>query len=175
MRAAAISRGTDECTRPAAFDSKVADVLALYDRYRGQPSLFAAQGPKCYDYIQSPKPDGYRGIHIVGRYRSEDEERAIWNGQRIESQLRSRLQHAFATAVETVTTFTSKPLKFGGGPPEWKRFFSLMGTAIAMREGTPPVPDTPTKHKELVAAVRGQANESPPNGLETASDLHRAS
>jgi (p)ppGpp synthase/HD superfamily hydrolase len=61
---------------------------------------------KYYDYIKSPKADGYRGIHIVGRYHARVEKNEPWNGHRIEIQLRSQLQHAFATAVETATTFT---------------------------------------------------------------------
>lgn len=109
---------------------------------------------KCYDYIQNPKPDGYRGIHVVGRYSARDQEHEPWNGQRIEVQLRTRLQHAFATTVETVTTFTRAPLKFGGGPDEWRRFFSLMGSVMALREGTPLVEGTPSDPSVLIAELR---------------------
>jgi hypothetical protein len=40
-----------------------------------------------------------------------------------EIQLRSRLQHAWATTVETVDTFTRQAIKTGGGKAEWRRFF----------------------------------------------------
>lgn len=83
----------------------------------------------------------------------------LGTGYRIEIQLRTALQHAFATAVETVTTFTREPLKFGAGPPEWQRFFSLMGSALAMREQTPLVPGTPTDRPVLVAELQQIANE----------------
>ena len=62
---------------------------------------------------------------------------------------RSQLQHWFATAVETVTTFTRKPLKFGAGPQEWRRFFSLVGSAFAIRERTAQGPGTPSDRREL--------------------------
>jgi len=110
---------------------------------------------KCYDYIRRPKPDGYRGIHIVGRYVAGIPKNETWNGHRIEIQLRTQLQHAFATAVETVTTFTRTRLKFGSGPDDWRRFFSLMGSAIALREDTPLIPNTPDNKAELVDELRG--------------------
>jgi hypothetical protein len=77
-----------------------------------------------------------------------------WNGHRIEIQLRTQLQHAFSTSVETVTTFTRSPLKFGGGPDEWRRFFALTGSAFALREGTALVPGTPTDPGELIRELR---------------------
>lgn len=143
-----------------AILSSVEAVYKLYNLYAGGPPLFDSQGSlKCYDYIREPKEDGYRSIHVVGRYHARVPNCEPWNGQRIEIQLRSRLQHAFATAVETVTTFTREPLKFGGGPLEWKRFFSLMGSALAVREGTPLVPGTPTDAKELFRELRETALE----------------
>ena len=80
--------------------------------------------------------------------------REPWNGHRIEIQVRSQLQHAFATAVETVTTFTRQPLKFGAGPDEWRRFFSLMGSALAIRENTQLVDGTPVDEGELRGELR---------------------
>jgi hypothetical protein len=109
------------------------------------------------DYILQPKNDGYRGIHLIGRYEARTAEHEIWNGYRIELQLRSRLQHTFSTAVETVTTFTGQPLKFGGGEADWRRFFALMGSVIARIEGTPLVPGTPPSGAVIVDEVRDLA------------------
>ena len=55
------------------------------------------------DYIMHPKASGYRGVHIIWRYHSDRQE--YYNGFKIEMQLRSALQHSWATAVETVGTF----------------------------------------------------------------------
>ena len=140
-----------------AIVSDVDAVERLFSLYRGPQDLlkFDSEGSlKCYDYIRTPKPDGYRGIHVVGRYRPRVQKNEPWSGHRIEIQLRSQLQHAFATAVETVTTFTRFPLKFGGGPDEWRRFFSLMGSALALREGTPLVEGVPTDRDELIQELR---------------------
>lgn len=138
-----------------AILSNVDAVYKLYERYRGGGSLSESEVElKCYDYIRHPKSDGYRGIHVVGRYSARDQAHEPWNGERIEIQLRSRLQHAFATAVETVTTFTRTPLKFGGGPDEWRRFFALMGSAMALREGSELVDGTPRDPSELIGELR---------------------
>ena len=76
-----------------------------------------------------------------------------WQGLRTEIQIRSRLQHQWATAVETVGTFIGQDLKSNDGDPTWLRFFALMGTAIARREVTPIVPYTPTNERDLVKEI----------------------
>jgi hypothetical protein len=90
------------------------------------------------DYIRSPPATGYRGIHLIYAYHSDRVE--TYNGLLIEIQIRSELQHAWATAVEIVDRFKKMSLKQGDGDPLWQRFFSLMGGYIAQREGTIPVP-----------------------------------
>ncbi len=69
------------------------------------------QYSKTSDYISSPKSNGYRSVHLVYRFRSDSPEHSCYNGQRIEIQLRSRLQHYWATAVETYSTFSGEALK----------------------------------------------------------------
>ena len=109
------------------------------------------------DYIDAPKKSGYRGIHLVYRYYS-DKKKHIYNGMKIEMQLRSKYQHAWATAVETVGMFSGQALKSSLGSQEWQRFFSLMGSAIAVREGTLPVPSVPVSRRELMAELHDYAN-----------------
>jgi ppGpp synthetase/RelA/SpoT-type nucleotidyltranferase len=101
------------------------------------------------DYIATPQTTGYRGIHLVYRYHSDDARHEAFNGLKIEMQVRSQYQHAWATAVETVGTFLGKALKSAYGPDEWLRFFALMGSVIAARERGPLVPGTP-KYTEVI-------------------------
>ncbi len=56
--------------------------------------------------------------------------------------------------METVETFTGDNLKAGVGDQDWLRFFALMSSVIAEREGTTVVPDTPTNRRELVSEIR---------------------
>lgn len=103
------------------------------------------------DYIARPqKETGYRGVHLVYRFKSEEKS---FNGRFVEVQFRTRWQHAWATAVETIDLFQKQTLKAGTGDPDWQRFFTLMGSAIASLENSPPVPETPTG-KELQKALQ---------------------
>jgi hypothetical protein len=106
------------------------------------------------DYILNPKVDGYRGVHLIYRYRTASRKHAVYGGLKIEIQLRSKLQHAWATAVETVSIFTGQALKSSRGEADWHRFFALMSSAMALRERQPLVPGTPANKIELVAELR---------------------
>jgi ppGpp synthetase/RelA/SpoT-type nucleotidyltranferase len=116
-----------------------------------------------YDYIAEPKADGYRGIHYIYKYQSQSETTKKWNGYRVEMQLRTQLQHAWATAVETYDVLSKEHLKFAHndthGNPKWKRFFTLAAGAFALREGTSHVPGTPTNEWDLVEELRELCDE----------------
>jgi len=104
------------------------------------------------DYLASPKKSGYRGIHLIYEYKSDKS--STFNDLKVEIQLRSRLQHAWATAVETVGLFSSQYLKSSQGDKRWLRFFALMGSVIASRENSPAVPDTPSDTRSLIAELK---------------------
>lgn len=108
---------------------------------------------KKHDYIANPKLDGYRSIHLIYSYNSDKENKKKYNGLLIEVQIRSKLQHLWATAVETVGFFTRQAIKSSEGTPEWMEFFKLVGSAFAIKENCPPVPNTPTNEKELFALI----------------------
>ena len=87
------------------------------------------------DYIENPKSSGYRGKHLVFRFQTGDSERSQWNGCRIEVQLRTHFQHAWATAVEHIDAIEGIGLKVGRGEGrEWHRFFQATGKAIEILE-----------------------------------------
>jgi len=97
------------------------------------------------DYIQEPKADGYRSRHLVFQYQSD--RNTIYNQMKIEMQIRTLRQHAWATASETVGTFLRQDLKSGKASSDWERLFQLMSTEIAYREGCPLVPGIPSDRK----------------------------
>ncbi len=109
------------------------------------------------DYIDNPRGSGYRGVHLVYRYFSD--RNSAYNGFKVEMQLRTMLQHAWATAVETVGTFKQQALKSGLGDEQWLRFFALMGSILAISEGSPLVPDTPDNRSALVRELRYYVDE----------------
>jgi hypothetical protein len=118
----------------------VDDVYRLVEDYKKSEIKHRLVGID--DYIQDPRDSGYRGVHLKYRYFSDKSR--VYNDLKIEMQLRSTYQHAWATAVETVGTFVRQALKSSVGEAQWLRFFALMGTVIALKEGTPPVPGTAT-------------------------------
>ena len=54
-----------------------------------------------------------------------------FNGLRVEVQIRSKLQHFWATAIETVDFFTRQAIKSSEGHPDWVDFFKLVSSAFA--------------------------------------------
>ena len=105
------------------------------------------------DYISDPKDDGYRSVHLIYRFVGNATS-SPWNKLWIEIQLRTSLQHAWATAVETVDAFTSENLKFGAGSDDWKRFFQLIGALHARTEKTAPIPNVPTAYDALAKEAK---------------------
>jgi hypothetical protein len=133
-----------------AVVSTVEEVTAIaedFERSRSKHKLVRLD-----DYVATPKPSGYRGLHLVHSYYSDRAD--TYNGLRIETQVRSRLQHAWATAMETVGLFTQQALKSSRGTEDWLRFFALMSSELAIRERTTLVPDTPVNRGELIREIK---------------------
>ncbi|WP_226550471.1 RelA/SpoT domain-containing protein [Celeribacter naphthalenivorans] len=65
-----------------------------------------------FDYIQSPKTTGYRGIHEVMERQVASPSGIPWNGLKFEVQLRTAVQHAWATAVEIYDDTQTARFKF---------------------------------------------------------------
>ena len=110
------------------------------------------------DYISSPKADGYRSIHYVLEYRPSTLHLMEFAGHLIEVQIRTRLQHAWATAVEIVDTFTGQSLKSALktniGDQDWRRFFALISNVFAVEESSATVPNMPASYIELKRELR---------------------
>lgn len=89
------------------------------------------------DHIKKPKPDGYRGIHLIGKIKSKD------NGTQysVEIQLRSKIQHSWATAVEIIDLFTNQALKSNEGKQDWLDFFKYISHEFSKLEqiNNPPI------------------------------------
>ncbi|TFD97324.1 (p)ppGpp synthetase [Dysgonomonas capnocytophagoides] len=94
------------------------------------------------NYIQEPKASGYRSIHFIYKYSSDT---VIYNGLRFELQIRTKLQHSWATALETVDIHTNTPLKSGYGDEDWLEFFKLVSSLFAYKESRPRVQE----HQDL--------------------------
>jgi hypothetical protein len=138
--------------------SQVNKLVRKYKAYHAKSpkNRSSWDGSEDFDYVERPKEDGYRSIHLIFRFQSPSSERAVFNGQRIEIQIRSKLQHAWATAVETAQVFTGQALKsrIKNASEDWLRFFALISSAFAIREKTPIVPGTPENKDNLIKELR---------------------
>lgn len=95
------------------------------------------------DYIAEPKAGGYRSYHLKLKFIGEGAVEAF-SGRRIEVQIRTQLQHTWATAVEAVGLIRGEDLKGGSGDREWLRLFELMSSEFAEHEKCAPVPGAPS-------------------------------
>jgi ppGpp synthetase/RelA/SpoT-type nucleotidyltranferase len=95
------------------------------------------------DYLSHPKDSGYLGVHLVYNCYEGLEEDNEWKGTKIEVQLRTELQHAWATSLEIIDTLENLKLKTStDGHQDWRRFFYIAGRLVAQEEQAFAIPET---------------------------------
>lgn len=87
---------------------------------------------RCSDYISYPKPDGYRSIHQIYKYAKGKHTQC--HGLTLELQIRTKLQHLWATAVEVLGMRINSKLKSGEGEECYKEFFRVCGELFSLME-----------------------------------------
>lgn len=80
------------------------------------------------DHMSKPKASGYRGIHVICRHDVPDYGYKQLN---VEVQIRSHLQHDWATAVETYDQIKETSLKFDQGSVRERRYFQLASAIMS--------------------------------------------
>lgn len=124
-------------------------VRKLQAQYVNSPLVHTLANRK--DYIAEPKETGYRGVHLMYTFAGAS---SLYAGLKLEIQIRTALQHKWATAVEAAETFTGQALKSNLGSEEWRRFFALMSSVFALRENCPTIPETSADYQSLVEEIR---------------------
>ncbi len=128
-----------------AILNSVNDVYKLAKEYKDK-SRFIHELVGEKDYIKSPRDeDGYRSLHLIYKYNNTRAQVEEYNGLLLELQIRTKLQHSWATAVETMGTFLGQALKSRQGDKEWLDFFAIVSSAFASIENTELLP----KHKNM--------------------------
>ena len=77
---------------------------------------------QCVNHMTNPKESGYRGFHVICRH---DVPEYGYNQLNVELQIRSRMQHDWATAVETYDQIRETGLKFDQGSDLERQYFRL--------------------------------------------------
>ncbi|MBI2508192.1 RelA/SpoT domain-containing protein [Candidatus Woesearchaeota archaeon] len=132
---------------------KVNELVGIYRKSRGLKHKKIREK----DYIKNPKKDGYRSMHLIYRYKSDKIN--TYDGLLIEIQVRSKIQHAWATAIEIVDLFTKQAIKSNEGDEEWKEFFRLLSSAFAKIEKQKEVENTPTNNANLFSAIKEKVDK----------------
>ncbi|MBU2617006.1 MAG: RelA/SpoT domain-containing protein [Nanoarchaeota archaeon] len=140
-----------------AIVSNVEIARELYQNYYLKGNLRHKRVGK-KDYVSEPKKDGYRSLHVIYEFKS-DKGKEEYNGLRVEVQIRSKLQHLWSTAVETVDFFTRQAIKFNEGGPNWTEFFRLISSAFAIIEKSPLISNTPLDKKKLYHEIKDREKE----------------
>lgn len=107
--------------------------MAMLDQVYGELAeiaAFDASKTGRHDYIAHPRPSGYRGKHIILRYDDLACEHKLF----VEVQLRTTLQHAWATAVEMCDVAVKTRLKFNEIDNPIGRFFQKASLLITQLE-----------------------------------------
>lgn len=89
---------------------------------------------KIMNYVENPKASGYRSIHFIYKFVSDNNDT---DGMKVELQIRTKLQHSWAMAVETAGLITKTPLKSSQGADEWLNFFKVVSSLFALKERLP--------------------------------------
>jgi putative GTP pyrophosphokinase len=82
------------------------------------------------DYIANPKPSGYRALHHT----------VIRDGVKVEVQLRTLLQDAWANQVEDDGRHTGVGFKFGSGQAEVHAYYVVMSEVFAFVDAETEIP-----------------------------------
>lgn len=110
-----------------AVVNSIKEVRALQSEYR-DTKRFTHELARENDYILDPKADGYRGVHLVYKYNNTLARNGLaaqYKGLAVELQVRTKLQHTWATAIETMGTFRDESFKTHQGNKEWLDFLHL--------------------------------------------------
>lgn len=114
--------------------STLHDLDVARSRIHGSRAKHVYKSNGKYDYIATPKPTGYRGIHDVFEYKVEGSSGEEYNGLKVEIQYRTKVQHAWATALEISDVLDHTRVKFESGiNPEKERFFVLASEYLARK------------------------------------------
>ena len=109
-----------------------------------------------YDYVSEPKSTGYRAIHVV----------VMRDDHRIEVQLRTGRQHAWAATVERLSGLEELTrLKDGVGPEALVGYYRVIGEIFALQEQGIAVDEgIVTRYQQLRAELQRTLPQTFPGG-----------
>ena len=103
------------------------------------------------DYVDHPKKDGYRSVHFITAHKSP-----LYGYSKLhcETQVRTKLQHAWSTALETYGVISGSGIKAGGGTDGERQLFACISGLFALEETCAFVPSVSTDRAGLIGEIR---------------------
>jgi ppGpp synthetase/RelA/SpoT-type nucleotidyltranferase len=129
----------------------MSEVNAIIKSLKNKRSDFSFVTERIDDYIVNPKSKdkkggyAYRSIHIIYKSNLPDED---CHGLQVELQIRTKLQHYWATAVEVIDIIEKKSIKSGIGSEDWNDFFAITSSIFALKENCNVFEEHKQKSKE---------------------------
>ena len=120
---------------------EVKNIIAEYKTSRIESKLIREN-----DYIAAPKKDGYRSVHLIYEYAGA---KLGYIGLKSEVQIRTILQHCWATAVEALGLQRRINLKAGEGDEKTLRYMALISSLFSIEENTPINQNMPQSAREI--------------------------
>lgn len=109
------------------------------------------------DYIGHPQSSGYRSYHFIAKEHGEDGK----SNYRVEVQVRTKLQHCWATTVELAGEIYDNEYKSPqvaadavGVDKERLEFFVIFSSLFALEEGMPPVEGYDVDRSALIGRLQ---------------------
>jgi len=96
------------------------------------------------DYIATPRESGYRSLHLIGKFSNENQDKHY-----VELQIRTFVQHYWATAVEIVDLFTNQSIKSNMGDKQWETWFKYLSELFVFFEDNPYLHSSSTKSNAI--------------------------
>lgn len=139
----------------------VKDVYSIVDKIR---TVLVDEGhiiKREDDYLTTPRENsGYRSYHLVVQYKGNDD----YNDMSVEIQVRTTLQHTWATAVEIIDFIERDNLAFGAGIERnglkagagkdvYRYFFKLVSALFSINEETGIVAGVPQSKQEIIESI----------------------
>lgn len=130
------------------------EVYALIENYKKSQIKHILK--KENDYILNPKQSGYRSYHLVYQFKTSisTDKQNFNNHFLIEIQVRTKLQHYWATAVESYGAIVNQALKSSKGNREYLDFFRHVSALFCLIEQTPTIPGITMNEAELVSKIK---------------------